>query len=88
MNAEDLAEAWTKGNEESIGWVYQAFNSKELKDAFAAGWREDLPFRQVQDGVIVRGKAGAKPVQGRCKPARRPALHRGWSGLGLALVRM
>ena len=39
MNREELAEAWKKGNEETIGWVYQTFNSEELQAAFA-GVRE------------------------------------------------
>lgn len=39
MNSEELAEAWKKGNEETIGWVYQTFNSEELQAAFA-GVRE------------------------------------------------
>ena len=34
MNAADLAEAWKPGNEETIGWMYQAFNSEEKADGF------------------------------------------------------
>lgn len=34
MNDPDLLEAWRPGNEETIGWVYQCFNSEELKAAF------------------------------------------------------
>jgi hypothetical protein len=29
MNREDLVEAWQAGNEETVGWVYQAFNAEE-----------------------------------------------------------
>lgn len=29
MNDEALAGAWKKGNEETVGWVYQSFNSEE-----------------------------------------------------------
>jgi Eco57I restriction-modification methylase len=36
MNGEDLAEAWQTGNEETVGWVYQAFNAEELQAAFTA----------------------------------------------------
>jgi len=36
MNREDLAEAWRAGNEETVGWVYQAFNAEELQAAFTA----------------------------------------------------
>ena len=36
MNGEDLAEAWRIGNEETVGWVYQAFNAEELQAAFTA----------------------------------------------------
>jgi hypothetical protein len=34
INAADLAPAWQPGNEETIGWVYQGFNSEELEQAF------------------------------------------------------
>ena len=34
LNAPDLAQAWQPGNEETIGWVYQGFNSEELEQAF------------------------------------------------------
>ena len=37
---------------------------------------------------VIRGKAGARPVQGRCKAAQRPAFDRVWSGLAPALIRM
>ncbi len=40
MNREELAEAWKKGNEETIGWVYQAFNAEEkalVKAGFQRG---------------------------------------------------
>ena len=40
MNSEELAEAWKKGNEETIGWVYQAFNAEEkalVKAGFQRG---------------------------------------------------
>ncbi|MCG2778950.1 MAG: BREX-1 system adenine-specific DNA-methyltransferase PglX [Desulfobacterales bacterium] len=29
MNREDMVEAWQTGNEETIGWVYEAFNAEE-----------------------------------------------------------
>ncbi len=34
LNVEELTEAWQPGNEETIGWVYQGFNSEELEKAF------------------------------------------------------
>ena len=34
MNDQGLKEAWLPGNEETIGWVYQSFNSEELERAF------------------------------------------------------
>jgi len=34
LNDEQLQEAWEPGNEETIGWVYQAFNADELEQAF------------------------------------------------------
>jgi hypothetical protein len=35
-NREEMVEAWQSGNEETIGWVYQAFNAEELQAAFTA----------------------------------------------------
>jgi hypothetical protein len=35
MNDETLVGAWKKGNEETVGWVYQAFNSEEKADVKA-----------------------------------------------------
>jgi hypothetical protein len=34
MNDSNLQEVWAPGNEETIGWVYQSFNSEELEKAF------------------------------------------------------
>jgi hypothetical protein len=34
LNDPNLEEAWEPGNEETIGWVYQGFNSEELEQAF------------------------------------------------------
>jgi len=34
LNDPELAEAWQPGNEETVGWVYQGFNSEELEQAF------------------------------------------------------
>jgi hypothetical protein len=34
INAPELVEAWRPGNEETIGWVYQAFNAEEKKAVF------------------------------------------------------
>ncbi len=36
MNREELVDAWQTGNEETVGWVYQAFNAEELQAAFTA----------------------------------------------------
>ena len=44
INAADLADAWKPGNEETIGWLYQAFNSQELQDAFAAARESKKKF--------------------------------------------
>jgi len=48
MNAADLAEAWKPGNEETVGWIYQAFNAEELQAAFA-GAREQGKKFEPQD---------------------------------------
>lgn len=34
LNNPELSEAWQPGNEETIGWVYQGFNSEKLEQAF------------------------------------------------------
>jgi hypothetical protein len=39
MNAESFAEVWRPGNEETVGWVYAAFNSEE-KDGTFAGFQK------------------------------------------------
>jgi hypothetical protein len=44
MNAEELAEAWRQGNEETIGWVYQAFCAEELQAAFAGAREQGKKF--------------------------------------------
>ncbi len=38
--------------------------------------------------IVERSKPGAVPHQGRSEAARRPALHRRWTGLAPALPRM
>lgn len=48
LNATALSEAWTTGNEETIGWVYQAFSSEELQAAFAAA-RESKKKFEAED---------------------------------------
>ena len=48
LNAAELAEAWIAGNEETIGWVYQAFSSEELQAAFAAA-RESKKKFEAED---------------------------------------
>lgn len=44
MNEEELVEAWRPGNEETIGWVYQAFSSEELQAAFAGAREQGKKF--------------------------------------------
>jgi hypothetical protein len=36
MTADDVSEAWKAGNEETIGWVYQGFNTDEKAETFAS----------------------------------------------------
>ena len=48
LNAAALMDAWTAGNEETIGWVYQAFSSEELQAAFAAA-RESKKKFEAED---------------------------------------
>ncbi|HOF49492.1 MAG: BREX-1 system adenine-specific DNA-methyltransferase PglX [Verrucomicrobia bacterium] len=44
MNDASLVEAWQAGNEETIGWVYQAFNAEELQAAFAGAREQGKKF--------------------------------------------
>src|SRR5262249_55957400 len=44
MNAEVLADAWKSGNEETLGWLYQAFNAQELQAAFTAARQSKKKF--------------------------------------------
>ena len=48
LTAASLADAWIAGNEETIGWVYQAFSSEELQAAFAAA-RESKKKFEAED---------------------------------------
>ena len=48
--------------------------------------RESTPGPGLLPGPI-RGKAGAKPVQGRCKAGHEGGLHRLWIGVAAGLVR-
>lgn len=50
LNAEERNADWAPGNEETVGWVYQFFNSEELEAAFAEARlsgkkfaKEDIP---------------------------------------------
>ena len=45
MKAEGLIDAWRPGNEETIGWVYQAFNEDELQAAFAGAREQGKKFK-------------------------------------------
>jgi Eco57I restriction-modification methylase len=44
MTGDKLGEAWQAGNEETIGWVYQAFNAEELQAAFASAREQGKKF--------------------------------------------
>ena len=44
MTAEALTPAWQPGNEETVGWVYQAFNAEELQAAFAGAREQGKKF--------------------------------------------
>lgn len=44
MSADDLVEAWLPGNEETVGWVYQAFCAEELQAAFAGAREQGKKF--------------------------------------------
>ncbi len=50
LNADERKDDWVAGNEETVGWVYQYFNSEELEAAFAEARlsgkkfsKEDIP---------------------------------------------
>jgi hypothetical protein len=40
----DFSEIWQAGNEEAIGWIYQAFNSEALEAAFAQARQNNTKF--------------------------------------------
>lgn len=44
MNVADISDAWKPGNEETIGWMYQAFNAEELQAAFAGAREQGKKF--------------------------------------------
>jgi hypothetical protein len=44
MTSAALADAWKPGNEETIGWIYQAFNAEELEAAFAGARQQGKKF--------------------------------------------
>ncbi len=45
-------------------------------------------LRSVATPVVIRGKAGARPVQGRCRAGQGAALNRDSLGLGPGLVQI
>src|SRR5207247_10736510 len=54
INATALAHAWKPGNEETIGWLYQAFNSQELQDAFAAARESKRKFEAADIPAVTQ----------------------------------
>ena len=54
MNAETLAPAWQAGNEETVGWLYQAFSSKELEAAFAAARESKKKFEPADIPAVTQ----------------------------------
>ena len=59
-----LADAWSVGNEETVGWIYQGFNAEELQAAFASARDQGKKF-QPEDIWWTPGKAvnGAMTAQ-------------------------
>jgi hypothetical protein len=54
INETGLADAWKPGNEESIGWLYQAFNSRELQNAFAAARESKKKFEPTDIPAVTQ----------------------------------
>ncbi len=54
MNVEKLAPAWQAGNEETVGWLYQAFSSKELEAAFAAARESKKKFEPADIPAVTQ----------------------------------
>jgi hypothetical protein len=54
MNTETLAPAWQAGNEETVGWLYQAFSSKELEAAFAAARESKKKFEPADIPAVTQ----------------------------------
>jgi len=54
LNLKDLEDAWKPGNEETIGWLYQAFNSQELQNAFAAARESKKKFEPADIPAVTQ----------------------------------
>ena len=54
MNAQALAPAWQPGNEETVGWLYQSFSSKELEAAFAAARESKKKFEPADIPAVTQ----------------------------------
>ena len=54
INAADIADAWKPGNEETLGWLYQAFVSQELQDAFAAARESKKKFEAADIPAVTQ----------------------------------
>ena len=54
MNTETLAPAWQPGNEETVGWLYQSFSSKELEAAFAAARESKKQFEAADIPAVTQ----------------------------------
>lgn len=54
INAPALADAWKPGNEETLGWLYQAFNAQELQAAFTAARESKKKFEAADIPAVTQ----------------------------------
>lgn len=54
LNSEGLKDYWSPGNEDTIGWVYQSFNSEELEAAFTAARQSGKKFAKEDVASVTQ----------------------------------
>ncbi len=54
LNADERKDDWAAGNEETVGWVYQYFNSDELEAAFAEARRSGKKFAKQDISSVTQ----------------------------------
>jgi hypothetical protein len=50
----DFSQIWQPGNEEAIGWIYQAFNSEALEEAFKKAKQDNVKFSPKEIPAVTQ----------------------------------